>query len=60
MLYLRLLVILFVSLFTSRITLQALGFNDYGLYNVVGGFVTLFLIISVSISGSLSRYLTMN
>ena len=38
-LYFRTLVILLVSLYTSRIVLNVLGIDDYGIYNVVGGIV---------------------
>lgn len=40
-LYLRMIVTMIVGLFTSRIVLQTLGISDYGVYNVVGGFVTM-------------------
>ena len=42
MLYVRMLFGMLVSLYTSRIVLQALGVEDYGIYNVVGGFVSMF------------------
>lgn len=57
-LYLRTLVTMFVSLFTSRIILETLGIADFGVYNVVGGFVAMFSIISGSLSASISRFLT--
>lgn len=47
-----------ISLYTSRIVLQVLGIEDYGVYNVVGGFVSMFSIISASISSAISRYIT--
>lgn len=47
-----------VSLFTSRVILQALGVEDYGIYSVVGGFVAMFAVISRSLSASISRYIT--
>lgn len=47
-----------VSLYTSRVVLQALGVEDYGIYNVVGGVVTMFSMISNSLSASVSRFLT--
>ena len=47
-----------VGLYTSRVILQALGVEDYGIYNVVGGFVSMFSIISGSVAGSVSRFLT--
>lgn len=42
MLYFRMLVMMAVSLYTSRVVLDTLGVSDYGIYNVVGGFVTMF------------------
>ena len=57
-LYLRSIVTMLIGLYTSRVILQALGVEDYGIYNVVGGFVSLFSLISGSLSGSVSRYLT--
>ena len=42
LLYIRMVVTLVITLFTSRIVLKALGFDDFGLYNVIGGVVTLF------------------
>lgn len=47
-----------VSLYTSRLVLNALGVEDYGIYNVVGGFVAMFSLISSSLSSSISRFLT--
>ena len=58
MLYVRMLFIIAVSLYTSRIILQALGVEDYGTYNAVGGVVAMFSIISGSLSAAISRYLT--
>jgi len=57
-LYIRQLFILFVSLYTSRVVLQTLGIDDYGIYNVVGGFVSLFLMISSSFNLSTQRFIT--
>ena len=42
MLYVRMLFSMLVSLYTSRVVLNALGVEDYGIYNVVGGFVAMF------------------
>lgn len=47
-----------VSLFTSRVILRALGDVDFGLYNVVGGIITIFLFVSDSMAGTSSRYIT--
>lgn len=58
LLYFRMLFMMAVSLFTSRITLAALGITDYGIYNVVGGMVAMFSILSGSLSVSISRFIT--
>lgn len=58
LLYIRFIVVLFISLFTSRIILQALGFNDYGLFNVVGGFVALLGFLNSYVSQGTTRFLT--
>lgn len=47
-----------VGLFTSRVVLQSLGVEDYGIYNIVGGFVSLFSLLSGSLSAAISRFLT--
>lgn len=47
-----------VSLYTSRVILNALGVVDYGIYNVVGGLVAMFGILSGSLSGAISRFIT--
>lgn len=47
-----------VSLYTSRIVLKALGIDNYGVYNVVGGFISMFSIVSGPISSAISRFLT--
>lgn len=57
MLYVRMLFSMGVSLFTSRVILQALGVEDYGIYNVVGGFVTMFTFLNGSMVASTQRYL---
>ena len=57
-LFIRMLAIMLISLYTSRLVLKSLGVTDFGIYNVVGGFVAMFSIISNSISSSISRYIT--
>lgn len=47
-----------VGLFTSRVVLNILGVDDYGIYNVVGGVVAMFSIVTASLSQAISRYLT--
>ena len=58
MLYMRMLFGMLVSLYTSRVLLNALGVEDYGIYGAVGGFVSMFSLISASLSSSVSRFLT--
>ena len=58
MLYIRMLLIMVVSLYTSRIILGVLGVEDFGIYNVVGGVVAMFSVISGSLSASISRFIT--
>ena len=57
-LYMRTIFVMVVSLFTSRVILNSLGIDDFGLYNVVGGIVSLFSVISSSLSMSISRFTT--
>lgn len=58
MLYVRMLFLMLVNLYTSRIILQALGVEDYGVYNAVAGFIAMFSMISSSIAGAISRFIT--
>ena len=47
-----------ITFYTSRIVLETLGVDDYGIYNVVGGFVAMFAVISGALSSSISRFIT--
>ena len=58
LLYIRMLFLMLVSLYTSRIVLKVLGVEDFGIYNVVGGLVSMFSILSGSLSASISRFIT--
>ena len=58
LLYGRMLFMMLISLYTSRVVLNALGVEDYGIYNVVGGVVAMFTVISGSLSAAISRFLT--
>ena len=58
LLYVRMLFLMIVSLYTSRVILNALGVEDYGIYNVVGGVVTMFSMLSGSLNAAISRFLT--
>lgn len=57
LLYFRMLFLLFINLYASRVILEALGVDDYGIYNIVGGFVAMFSIISAPLTSSCSRFL---
>ena len=56
-LYLRMLITLVVSLYTSRVMLQVLGVRDYGVYNVVGGMVVILSFLNGTMSGTTQRFL---
>lgn len=58
LLYLRTLFIMMITLYTSRVILNQLGVEDYGIYNVVGGVVAMFSVISAALSSSISRFIT--
>ena len=57
LLYMRSLISLFISLYTSRLVLKGLGVDDYGIYGVVGSFVSMFSIVTSSLNGAISRFL---
>lgn len=57
-LYFRMLLIMVVSLYTSRIVLAQLGVVDYGINNVVGGVVTMFSFLNMSMTSATQRFLT--
>lgn len=57
-LYIRMFIIMGVSLFTSRVVLDKLGVSDYGLYNVVGGVAMMLSFISITLSIGTSRFIT--
>lgn len=58
LLYVRMLFIMAVQLYTSRVILNTLGVVDYGLYNVVGGIVTMFAFLNGAMVTSTQRYIT--
>jgi glycosyltransferase involved in cell wall biosynthesis len=57
-LYVRMIILLAVGLYTSRVVLDALGIIDYGIYNVVGSIVSMFIFINWSMATATSRFLT--
>lgn len=58
MLYFRMIFLLIVGFYTSRVVLDALGENDYGIYSVVGGVVAMFTMISGALNSAISRFIT--
>lgn len=58
LLYVRMFFSMAISLYTSRVVLSTLGVEDFGIYGVVGGIVTLFDFLNASMSGCTSRFLT--
>ena len=58
LLYFRMFFIMGVTLFTSRVVLSTLGVEDFGIYNVVGGVVTMLGVLNGAMSVSTQRYLT--
>lgn len=56
-LYFRMLLLMFVGLYASRVLLRTLGVEDYGLYNVVGTVVTMFSFLNATLSTSTQRFL---
>ena len=57
-LYVRMLIIMVVTLYTSRVILQVLGIDDYGLYQAAGGVVGFLAFISNALAGATSRFIT--
>ena len=58
LLYVRMFFVMCIQLYTSRVVLQALGVEDYGIYNVVGGIVTMFAFLNAALNSSTQRYIT--
>lgn len=58
LLYFRMLFMMLVSLYTSRVVLATLGVEDFGIYNVVGGVITMFSFFNGAMSSSTQRYIT--
>lgn len=58
LLYIRTIFVMVISLYTSRVVLSTLGVEDFGIYNVVGGVVAMFGMISGALSSAISRFIT--
>lgn len=57
-LYVRMFITMVITFFTTRVVLQALGVEDFGVYNVVGGVAVMFSFMNNSLSSSTVRFLT--
>ena len=57
-LYLRMFVVVLVNLYTSRVLLQVLGVDDYGIYNVVAGIVTMLGFLNTAMVAASQRFIT--
>lgn len=55
-LYARMLFVMLVSIYTTRVVLSVLGVEDYGIYNVVCGFVSMFGFLNASLSNGIQRF----
>ena len=58
--YVRMAITMLVGLYTSRVVLQVLGVNDYGLYNVIGGIIALFTVLNAALVNTTSRFITVS
>lgn len=56
LLSIRMVIVLIISLYTTRIVLNALGIEDYGINNVVAGFVSMFAFLNTSLSNGIQRF----
>lgn len=56
-LYLRMLLLIFITFYSTKIILIALGVDDFGLYNVIAGFVSMAAFLNTSLSNSIQRFL---
>ena len=57
MMYCRMVVVMIITLYTSRIVLRSLGVEDYGIYNLVGGLVVFFTVINAAMLSATQRFL---
>lgn len=58
LLYFRMFLMMAITLYTSRVILEVLGVDDYGIYNVLAGFVSMFGMISGTLSIAINRFIT--
>ena len=57
-LYLRMIFVVCINLYSSRLVLQYLGVKDFGVYNIVGGIVALMMFVNSTMRGATSRFIS--
>lgn len=55
-LYVRMIILMLVTLYTSRVILSTLGIEDYGIYTLIGGFISIFSFVSHALVNSMQRF----
>lgn len=60
MLYIRMAIMMVITLYTSRVVLDVLGVDDFGIYSIVGSVVVSMGFISNTLTSSIQRFLAMN
>lgn len=58
--YIRMAITMLVGLYTSRVVLRVLGVEDYGLYNVIGGIISMFTVLNAALVNTTSRFITVS
>lgn len=58
LLYIRMLFTIIIGLYTSRVVLDVLGVSDYGIYNIVGGIITMLAFLNVAMTGASQRFIS--
>ena len=58
LLYFRMLLMMVVTLYTSRVVLATLGGEDYGIYNIIGGIVVMFSFLNMTLTIAIRRFLS--
>ena len=58
LLYIRMFISIIIGLYTSRVILEVLGVNDYGVYNVVGGIVAMFAFLNSAMTAASQRFIS--
>lgn len=55
-LYVRMGIVMLITLFTTRVVLEKLGIEDYGIYNVIFGFVSMFSVLNTTLTAGINRF----